>query len=432
MTDPEKAVIRERILRCQERRRMRAMAVPLPAEEPQVQGLSESELWERAGQEERLSLLALHSSQTHLEEGVSSSSGSTQAPSREVIDVSHISATSVNIVTTRRWRNQTLPRGQAFQVDRLTGRTRVILTGEFIPETDEETQSAEHEDDHRVSAVSVGTVRTTGSEDHCCMLDSGANVMVIPWKEGMEGDHTMCALVGDNKTEGLVVARLATRQRTHLIVAVKGAKPLIPISYLIRIAHYRATWRMMGEHDCFQMEDGYGDPVMVNEDEDLLYVGKTTLWRIGHDLYISALHTTGMTWSDVWKTLTGEDAPIRSIFAIQTQTNVDFVELYNPGNFTANKGELIAGTVIDCKVNPQFDLTSSQVRQEVATLIEKEDPLFLIGAPPCTVFSSMQNINQRRNVGEAWEVRYQQGLSHLEYAVQLYWEQISRGRFFLT
>ena len=359
----------------------------------------------------------MHSSQTHLEEEVSSSSGSTQAPAREVIDVSHISATSVNIVATRQWRNQTLPRGHAFQVDRRTGRTRVILTGEFIPEAEEDSQSAEPEDDHRVSAVSVGTVKATGSEDHYCMLDSGANVMVIPWKEGMEGDHTMCALVGDNKTEGLVVARLATRQRTHLIVAVKGAKPLIPISYLIRIAHYRATWRMMGEHDCFQMKDGNGDPVMVNEDEDLLYVGKTTLWRIGHDLHNSALHTTGMTWPDVWKTLTGEDAPIQSIFAIQTQTNVEFVELYNPGNFTANKGELLAGTVIDCKVNPQFDLTSSQVRQEAATLIEKEDPLFLIGAPPCTVFSSMQNINQRHNVGEAWEAKYQQGLSHLEYAV---------------
>ena len=106
------------------------------------------------------------------------------------------------------------------------------------------------------------------------------------------------------------------------------------------------AWRMMGEHDCFQMKDGYGDPVMVNEDEDLLYVGKTTLWRIGYDLYNSALHTTGMTWPEVWTTLTGEEAPIRSIFAIQAQSNVDFVELYNPGNFTANKGELIAGTVI--------------------------------------------------------------------------------------
>ena len=111
----------------------------------------------------------------------------------------------------------------------------------------------------------------------------------------------------------------------------------------------------------------------------------------------------------------GEETPIRSIFATQTQSSVDFVELYNPGNFTANKGELVAGTVIDCEVNPHLDLTSSQ---EVATLIEREDPLFLIGAPPCTVFSSMQNINQRHNVGEAWELKYQQGLAHLEYAVQ--------------
>ena len=95
--------------------------------------------------------------------------------------------------------------------------------------------------------MSVGAVRATWSEDHYCMLDSGADVMVIPWKEGMEGDHTMCALVGDNKTEGLVVAGLATRQRTHLIVAVKGAKPLISC---LRIANCRATWRVMGERDC--------------------------------------------------------------------------------------------------------------------------------------------------------------------------------------
>ena len=36
-----------------------------------------------------------------------------------------------------------------------------------------------------------------------------------------------------------------------------------------------------------------GDPVMVNEDEDLLSVGKTALWRIGL--------AAGMTWSDELK-----------------------------------------------------------------------------------------------------------------------------------
>ena len=64
-------------------------------------------------------------------------------------------------------------------------------------------------------------------------------------------------------------------------------------------------------------------------------------------------------------------------------------------------------------------------------MIEKEDPLFFIGAPLCTVFWSMQNINQRHNVGEAWEMKYQQGLTHLDFVVQLYWEKISRGRIFI-
>ena len=40
------------------------------------------------------------------------------------------------------------------------------------------------------------------------MLDSGANVLVIPWKPGMKGEKTMCTLVGDNKTEGLIVSKL--------------------------------------------------------------------------------------------------------------------------------------------------------------------------------------------------------------------------------
>ena len=113
-----------------------------PGDTPQptgsLQSLSNSELWERACQEERSSLLAMRTSQTFPEERVSSSSGSSQAPPREVIDASHISATSPNVVTARRWRDQTLPRGQAFQIDRLTGRTRIIGTGNFIPEADED------------------------------------------------------------------------------------------------------------------------------------------------------------------------------------------------------------------------------------------------------------------------------------------------------
>ena len=37
------------------------------------------------------------------------------------------------------------------------------------------------------------------------------------------GEKTMCTLVGENLTEGLIVSRLYTHSRVHLTVAVKEA-----------------------------------------------------------------------------------------------------------------------------------------------------------------------------------------------------------------
>ena len=65
----------------------------------------------------------------------------------------------------------------------------------------------------------------------------------------------------------------------------------------------------MGETDCFSMKDGYGNPINVTEDEDLLYLSRSTLWRVGHELFHSAIQTSGMNWKEIWKSLAGEDAP---------------------------------------------------------------------------------------------------------------------------
>ena len=68
---------------------------------------------------------------------------------------------------------------------RRTGRTRMVVTGEFIPE----------EDEPQVSAINVGTLKaTTSDDDKYCMLDSGANVMVVPLMRDMKGEKTMCSL----------------------------------------------------------------------------------------------------------------------------------------------------------------------------------------------------------------------------------------------
>ena len=138
-----------------------------------------------------------------------------------------------------------------------------------------------------------------------------------------------------------------------------------------------------------------------------------------------------MTWSEIWEQLTGESLTIQAITGNQTDQSVDFVELFNPGNFKEQKFSLVAGGTYDVHVNPAIDLTRDSVRQQVRKDIEREDPLILLGAPPCTLFSPMQNINQKHHIGDAWERKKQEGIELLIFAAQCCWDQIERGMFFL-
>ena len=47
------------------------------------------------------------------------------------------------------------------------------------------------------------------------------------------------------------------------------------------------------------------------------------------------------------------------------------------------------------------------------------------------MFSPMQNINQKHQIGETWERKKQEGMDLLIFATQCYWDQIERGMFFL-
>ena len=61
--------------------------------------------------------------------------------------------------------------------------------------------------------------------------------------------------------------------------------------------------------------------------------------------------------------LTGElaeDVEINAIRSIEPTTQVDFVELFNSGNFKVQKGTLNAGKTCDVKVNPAIDLTRTK------------------------------------------------------------------------
>ena len=194
------------------------------------------------------------------------------------------------------------------------------------------------------------------------------------------------------------------------------------------------SWANQSGGEIFHLKDGYGESVTVHEDDDLLYLNKNTFWRVAKDMFNAAQHRTGMDWPSIWQALTGErveDVEINAIRSVESTTQVDFVELFNPGNFKAQKGTLNAGRTYDVKVDPSIDLTRTSVQEQTRLSIAQEDPMILIGAPPCTVFSPMQNINQKHQQGPAWEQKYQEGCDLLQFASQCYWDQIERGMFFL-
>ena len=242
-------------------------------------------------------------------------------------------------------------------------RTRIESSGEYVPMTIGQSEPS-------VSAINVGALRApTSGDDRYCMLDSGANVMVIPKMEGMVGDETMCSLVGDNRATGLIVSRLYIGTKSYLVVAVQNAAVLLPPAYLVRIAGYRLSWANQSGGEIFHLKDGYGEPVTVHEDDDLLYLNKNTFWRVAKDMFNAAQNRTGMDWSSIWQALTGErveDLEINAIKSMEPTTQVDFVELFNPGNFKAQKGTLIAGQTYDVKVNPAMDLTRTAVQEQRA------------------------------------------------------------------
>ena len=260
-------------------------------------------------------------------------------------------------------------------------RTRVELTGDYVPVGVEDQEPS-------VSAINVGSLRApTSGDDRYCMLDSGANVMVIPKMEGVVGDETMCFLVGDNRATDLIVSRLYIGTKSYLVVAAQNAAVLLPLAYLVRIAGYRLSWANHSGAEIFHLKDGYGESVAVHEDDDLLYLNKNTFWRVAKDMFNAAKTRTGMDWPSIWQALTGELVEDVAINAIRSTepAQVDFVELFNPGNFKAQKGTLNAGVTYDVKVNP--DLTRTGVQEQTRHSIAQEDPMILIGAPPCTVFS---------------------------------------------
>ena len=116
--------------------------------------------------------------------------------------------------------------------------------------------------------------------------------------------------------------------------------------------------------------------------------------------------------------------------------NVDITEIYSPTrvNRVAAKFGLCAGSSMD--LTNGWDFSKESDRRKAWKVIKETRPFIIIGSPPCTMFSNLQEMNKHvHRHDEAWlkafEERKQEAVMHLRFCAILYNYQLRHGYHFL-
>ena len=103
--------------------------------------------------------------------------------------------------------------------------------------------------------------------------------------------------------------------------------------------------------------------------------------------------------------------------------------------FGQRKG-ILTGVAFDLTTNDEdgqpWDFRLKSQRDKAANMIQELQPDLLVGSPMCGPFSNLQNLNMRtQEAREKVRENEKEAIQHLEYCVEQYEAQISRGRWFL-
>ena len=116
---------------------------------------------------------------------------------------------------------------------------------------------------------------------------------------------------------------------------------------------------------------------------------------------------------------------------------VDVTEVYSPSRVVdmAVRMGLVGGRSMDLNTGWDFSLRSDW--RKAIEIIIKEDPWMIVGSPPCTMLSLLQNLNiHQYGHKEEWKLEFEKkkkraAEEHVKFCTQLYRLQMSRGRYFV-
>ena len=115
---------------------------------------------------------------------------------------------------------------------------------------------------------------------------------------------------------------------------------------------------------------------------------------------------------------------------------IDVAEIYLPERVTAIAREinLTPRSAMDLSNGWDFSKVAGKLR--AWKKIKEEAPYLVIGSPPCTLFSFVQEINIAQYGGDPnwmkkFEARLEQAKAHIRFCCKIYWHQLKSGKRFL-
>ena len=87
-------------------------------------------------------------------------------------------------------------------------------------------------------------------------------------------------------------------------------------------------------------------------------------------------------------------------------------------------------TTLDEQGSP-WDFSLASQRKKALKLLEKDKPLLLVACPMCGPFSSINDLNYARMSAEEIQVKLEDAMMHMRFALCLCLKQIAAGRLFM-
>ena len=134
---------------------------------------------------------------------------------------------------------------------------------------------------------------------------------------------------------------------------------------------------------------------------------------------------------------------LKNAVKLYERVGADVVELFSQpriaqeagakrhGGTSLQPGYSLDLTRDDPKTGKPWDLAKPEVQARVRRMVREGKPMFIIGSPPCTAFSSMQNLSRGKRAPEVVWKELEEAKAHMRFCISLYELQVREGRYFL-